>query len=132
MSNSPFLNGTTLQWAWDSTSLGWFKECPRKYYYAMIVGWRPKAETVNLKFGQLYHTGLEHYDKARALGMSHEEALIDSVQLLLTLTWERGRPDKVDGPWESDHNTKTRETLIRSIVWYIDQFGKDDQPRPSC
>ena len=29
-------------------------------------------------------------------------------------------------PWQSDHNTKTRENLIRTIVWYIDQFGEDD------
>lgn len=29
-------------------------------------------------------------------------------------------------PWLSDHNTKTRENLIRTIVWYIDQFGEDD------
>lgn len=29
-------------------------------------------------------------------------------------------------PWLSDHNTKTRENLIRTIVWYLDQFGDDD------
>lgn len=29
-------------------------------------------------------------------------------------------------PWESDHNFKTRENLIRTIIWYIDQFGEDD------
>lgn len=29
-------------------------------------------------------------------------------------------------PWKSDHNTKTRENLIRTIVWYLDQFGEDD------
>lgn len=29
-------------------------------------------------------------------------------------------------PWTSDHNTKTRENLIRTIIWYIDQFGDDD------
>lgn len=29
-------------------------------------------------------------------------------------------------PWKSDHNTKTRENLIRTIVWYLDQFGADD------
>jgi len=29
-------------------------------------------------------------------------------------------------PWVSDHNTKTRENLIRTIVWYVDQFGEDD------
>lgn len=29
-------------------------------------------------------------------------------------------------PWQSDHNFKTRENLIRTIIWYIDQFGVDD------
>lgn len=29
-------------------------------------------------------------------------------------------------PWASDHNTKTRENLIRTIVWYLDQYGEDD------
>ena len=28
--------------------------------------------------------------------------------------------------WVSDHNTKTRENLIRTIVWYLEQFGPDD------
>jgi len=115
-----------IQWAWDSTSLGWLKECPRKYYYSMVIGWRPKTETVNLKFGQLYHKGLEFYDKARADGSSHDDALIDAVWFLLKSTWEPATPDKVAGPWVSDHNAKTRETLVRSVIWYIDQFGKDD------
>ena len=25
----PFYEGTKVQWAWDSTSLGWLKECRR-------------------------------------------------------------------------------------------------------
>lgn len=29
-------------------------------------------------------------------------------------------------PWESDHNTKTRPNLIRTIIWYVEQFGQDD------
>lgn len=28
-------------------------------------------------------------------------------------------------PWVSGHNSKTRENLIRSIVWYIDHFADD-------
>ncbi len=27
--------------------------------------------------------------------------------------------------WVSDHNTKTRENLIRTIIWYLDQFRDD-------
>lgn len=119
---SPFLPGTQVQYAWDSTSLGWLKECPRKYYYAMVVGWRPKHETVNLKFGALYHKGLEDYDRRRALGADHETALRDTVAALMNDTWDRGEKP---GPWVSDHNAKTRETLIRSVIWYLEHF-KDD------
>lgn len=28
-------------------------------------------------------------------------------------------------PWQSDHNLKTRETLIRSIIWYLEHFIDD-------
>lgn len=62
---SPFADEAGLphfQIAWDSTSLGLFKECPRKYYYEIVLGWRPKGTSVHLKFGQLYHSGMEAYD----------------------------------------------------------------------
>lgn len=51
-----------FQVAWDSTSLGTFKECPRKYYYQHILGWQTKHASVHLIFGQLYHSGMEAYD----------------------------------------------------------------------
>jgi hypothetical protein len=117
---SIFLNGTKVQYAYDSTTLGWLKECPRKYYYHTVEGWRPKGETVNLKFGSLYHSGLELYDRRRAAGVEHNEAVLDVIHFLLKETWENGKP------WESEHHTKTRETLIRSVVWYLDQFGASD------
>lgn len=28
-------------------------------------------------------------------------------------------------PWHSGHNTKTRENLIRTIIWYFEQFADD-------
>jgi hypothetical protein len=72
---SPFVPGTHLQYAWDSTSLGYLKECPRKYYYTIVEGWRGKGSSVHLEFGGLYHSALEGYDKMRATGESHENAL---------------------------------------------------------
>lgn len=60
---------TNFQIAWDSTSLGELKECPRKYYYTIVLGWRTKASNVHLTFGQLYHKGMEVYDHfAASLG----------------------------------------------------------------
>ncbi|HEX4919745.1 MAG TPA: PD-(D/E)XK nuclease family protein [Candidatus Bathyarchaeia archaeon] len=123
---SPFMEGLPVQYAWDSTSLGWLKECPRKYFYSMIEGWRPKHEAVNLKFGALYHAALELYDRSLSEGKDHDEAQIDAVAYCLTNTWEPANGDRPAGPWLSDHNTKTRETLVRSVVWYLEQFGARD------
>lgn len=131
MASSPFLPGTTIQFAWDSTSLGWLKECPRKYQYSMVEQWRTKSDSVHLDFGAWYHSALEHYDKDRAQGMTHEEALHNTIKSAMEWTWvgpvldEEGVLLKEAGPWTPDHSNKTRETLIRSIIWYIEQF-KDD------
>jgi hypothetical protein len=132
---SPFLPGTKIQFAWDSTSLGWFKECPRLYQYYMIEGWSPKGERIHLKYGQLYHSGLELYDKLRCQSLSHDDALNEVVSKALYDTWEypvdteQNAPNQLAGggkPWTPDHTSKTRETLIRSLIWYLEQFGSDD------
>jgi len=94
-------------------------ECWRKYYYAMIIGYRSKGESVHLKFGILYHSSLERFDRYRAEGSSFDEAQSKMVKWALEETWGP------DGPWETDHEKKTRETLIRSIIWYTEHY-KDD------
>lgn len=61
-----------FQIAWDSTSLGLLKECPRKYFYEIILGWRPATQSVHLIFGQLYHGAMERYDHfAASIGKLH-------------------------------------------------------------
>lgn len=138
---SPF-NGQA-QWAWDATSLTLFETCPRKYYYKMIEGWGRKTKSVHLLFGGWYATALEHYYKYRALGDTSEAALLKVVRETMVATWEvelvvdpieyRLPQDLTEQtrelvrlgagrPWQSDDSNKTRETLIRSIVWYVDQF----------
>ncbi len=119
MSDSPFLPGTNIQFAWDSTSLGWLKECPRKYQYSMILGLRSKGESVHLAFGQWYHSSLELYDKTRAEGQSHDDAMLFVVGEAMKMTWRDGAPITFE------NTNKTRETLIRSVIWYLDHF-KDD------
>lgn len=146
MNTSPFLPGTKIQYAWDSTSLGWLKTCSRLYQYSMIEQWRSKGNSVHLDFGLWYHHGLESYDRRRAEGMNHDNALADVVLDLLTLTWVReneGVRQYPDGftaeeieaeeskyhsgkPWDAGHNLKTRETLIRSVIWYVEEFGPSD------
>jgi len=125
---TPFIGGSRHQWAWDSTSIGWLKECPRKYQYHMIEGWRSKGEQVHLEFGILYHQALEAYDIYKTSGCTHDEALRHVVTEALRATWRDGAPWRAAADLSSDEGKagmKNRENLIRTIVWYLEKF-KDD------
>lgn len=111
-----------MQLSIDSTALGAFKTCPRFYYYNIIWGWVPKDESPHLTFGTLVHEAREQYDFARTYGHDHESALIHTLHDALRKTWNR----ELDRPWISGHDSKNRLSLIRSIVWYLDQYGEDD------
>tara|TARA_R110000868_G_scaffold307378_1_gene568831 strand:+ start:3950 stop:4873 length:924 start_codon:yes stop_codon:yes gene_type:complete len=116
---------TGAQWAWDSTSLSAFEKCPRYYEYKHIQGWQPLLLSVHLRFGGAYATALEHFFKHLALGDDRDTATRKVIHEALISTWDREMPEEDGVPWDSMHNTKTRETLIRSIVWYLDHFEDD-------
>lgn len=108
--------------AWDSTMLGLLKECPRKFYYQMVLGYQPKGLSIHLFFGQVYHAALEHYDHARAAGADHDVATLAAVRHALVATWiEDPETGELD-PWESGDSYKNRYTLVRSVVWHCDHF----------
>lgn len=117
---SPFIEDTFVQWAWDATSLGYLKTCPRLYWYTIIEGWRPKSDNIDLRFGGEVHKAVEHYHKGRAQKLTHDEALYDVI--LDTLY-------RIDG-WNPDTETragkyKNRFTLLRTIVDYLDHYEND-------
>lgn len=120
-----------LQFAWDSTSIKLAETCLRKYQYKIYERWQPQRKSVHLLFGGWYATALEDFHKAVAEGVPYDDAVCDVVHEALIATWhheedEHGEPiEGTGGPWVSDHNTKTRENLIRTIVWYLDQFRDD-------
>lgn len=117
---SPFIAGTKLQYAWDSTSLGALKECPRKYQYSIIEGWRSKSTKIDLAFGIEYHFGIELYDRHRIDGDSHDAALCAVVDTILRRTWKHKDFEASDDP------NKNRQTLIRSLIWYLEEFQNDN------
>lgn len=102
------------QYAWNSTTLGLGKECLYKYKLAVIDGWSPRSLNNNITFGHWYAAALESYHKLRAQDIPHDEA----VHYLVRTTLQ-----SIKG-WEGD-NIKNPQTLIRSIVWYLEEF-KDD------
>src|SRR6266581_3653382 len=120
MPASPFLPGTKIQYAWDSTSLGYLKTCPRLYQYHMIEGWIPKEESIHLRFGSEYHQAIHDYEVMRAMGLTFEDALRTTVQNLLfrIKDWD---PDPTLRPFPH----KNKDQLLHLVVAYLDEFRDD-------
>ena len=117
---SPFLPGTNVQFAWNSTCLGLLKTCPRLYQYIVIEGWGIRDESIHLRFGIEYHSALQDYAAARANGVDHESAIRETVRLLHSRVHD----------WLPDRNTragkyKNRETIIGLVIDYLDNFRED-------
>ena len=133
MKNTPVeidnhLDKDGAQFAWDPTSISLAETCLRKYYYSIILGWRPQTKSHHLTFGGHYADALEQYYKLRARGSSSKSALRDVIGQTLMDTWHFKREEdgshipETGNAWVSGDSAKNRENLIRTIVWYVDQF----------
>ena len=111
--NTSFKDG--VQWAWDSTSIGLYKTCPKKYYYSIVLGHEPRTMAPPLAFGIALHSVMERFHKLLASGIDKYTVLMESVKLA-GLLGEKLPPGDT---------ARTKETLIRSVVWYFDQFWED-------
>lgn len=130
---SPFFKGTTLQFAWDSTSTGLLMDCPRKYYLTLIEGWRKKDESVHLRFGGIFAYCMESYAHAKAAGADHEDALDAAVARALLESWDHDRDESGEriagtgNPWSPDNSPKkNRDTLLRTVIWYFEEYKNDN------
>lgn len=116
---SPFHDDGT-QFAFDATTITLGEECLRKYYYRIKRGLQPKSVSVHLKFGGIFATALEHYYKYHlGAGMSIEDATLKVVEEALIDSYG----------YDFDHPKKTRANLIRTIIWYLAEFG-DEHDKP--
>lgn len=138
-----------VQFAWNASSITTASECLYKYKLQVLDGWGTKTNSVHLIFGGHYATALEHYHKHIAEGKTWLEALKLVVHEALINSWvpehecpkcqgvgtyeddaeffpaciECNGTGMVEGkPQEFLDAAKTRENLIRSIVWYVDTY----------
>lgn len=114
-----FDNG--VQIAWDATSLDSAQRCMRYYYYALIRGITPKQKSVHLVFGGIYASCLETFYKLRASDVSFDDAQRQAVRKALLDSWDYEN----NIPIVFDDASKTRINLIRTIIWYLEEFGDE-------
>jgi PD-(D/E)XK nuclease superfamily len=117
---SPFLPGTQIQFAWNSTCLDLLKRCPRLYQYTVVEGWTSRDESIHLRFGIEYHAALQDYAISRARGIRHEDAIHDTIRSLHSRVWD----------WQVDRTLragkyKNRESIVSLVVDYLDHFVDD-------
>lgn len=143
--DSPFLPGTSLQYAWDSVSLTCAMACWRRYKYRMLDGLVPKNpnRAIALDFGIAFHKALEHYHNAKATWpeLGHHEWLEVVVSKMpAEPTYARlptqaevdalsdGTEDDDDGITLRNSKPRTRYHLMRAVVWYLEHYA-DDQAK---
>ncbi len=107
-----------LQTDWDSTSLKAFKKCPRYYELSIVEGYTWPGQNSHFIFGIIFHKADEIYHLERANGLDHNAALTIALRYALIASWDSTNK----APWLSDEPTKTRKTLLRTIIWYFDHF----------
>lgn len=119
---SEFVEGTYIQWLWSASSIELFKRCPRLYQYVKIDGWESPCESVHITFGSHFHKALENYDRAKAAGIDHDDAVYDVIRDLVI--------DTAD--WNPDEKYKNKINLFRTVVWHLDHYnsGGDDPAQP--
>lgn len=105
---SPFVEGTMIPFAFDSTSLGTFMDCPRKFYYSQVRGLRRKWKAAPITFGSAFHKALETYELERGKGLTLDQALAPALHA--------AREDSVG---MEEHKSRTPEALMRSVEAYI-------------
>lgn len=109
------------QYVWDATSLAMAAKCPRYYKYKMIDGWTPRALSVDLLFGICFATALETYHRHLAAHGDFDQSVMAAVRAALVQSWDAPNLR----PFAFMDSAKTRENLIRSVVWYTEHY-KDD------
>ena len=124
---SPFLPGTNIQYAIDSTSIGMLKTCPRLYQYTIIDGYVPHSDSVHLRFGIEFHQALQEYDLAKASGEPHTDAERQTIANLIARIAD----------WNVDGNDKAMKyknptTLLQLVIDYLDHYDNDPAETYTC
>ena len=111
--NTSFNSG--VQFAWDATSISLYKTCPRKYHYTLVKGYVPRVIPPPLAFGIHLHTLFQTWHELVESGTPKDVALM-RVTRLAGLLGETLPPGDT---------ARTKETLVRTVVWYFDHFWDD-------
>ena len=94
---------------WDATKISALKRCPQYFQYSILDRWQPAEGNVHLAFGAGLAKALEIF-----YGFADRETgMLEAVRHCMGVKMP---PD----------NNKNRITLVRTLVWYLDEYASDE------
>ena len=102
----------------DPSKMNDFMECPRKFFYLHILGWRTDTPNNHLVFGQAWHKAQEHL-----LLHGYGPESIEGAQEKLREHYRREFPEETDELFEP----KTPDRAVIALVEYAVKWAKDPE-----
>lgn len=115
---------SNFQWAWDATSLIDLKLCPRRYQLSKVDGWEAKDRSIHLLYGHEVHASIEDYELYKAEGCTHDDAVKLVLKGLMGSTTDYPSDNDL-AMMKGSAKNKTKENLIRTVIWYFDHYNPD-------
>lgn len=100
----------------DGTKMNTYLECPRKFFYEYILGWRPTGANNHLVFGKAWHEALEHL-YVYGIESVHIEAAFDKFMQ----AYRKEIPEAND----SMYWPKTPDNAFTALCEYVRKNIKD-------
>ena len=100
----------------DSTKIQCYQDCPRKFFYEYMLGWRSSYPSNHLHFGKCVHLALEHITLHNCTG----KAVIEAIEIFNT-EYRMLFPESTD----AIYTPKTPGRFFDCLLMYLKQWASD-------
>lgn len=100
----------------DATKIQAYLNCPRRYFYEYVLGWKPDLPDLHLEFGNAWHLAMETLAQ-RGYGVDAIEEAFSRFQA----HWEA----KHTAAWDLMNTAKNPVNAQRGLVLYAQHYKED-------
>lgn len=105
----------------DSSKLSTYQDCPRKFFYEYLLGWRIDQPNIHLEFGIAWHLAMEYLLKHKTGSGYTPESKTEAMALFLRY-YHTQFP--IDG--DEDRFPKNAGNALVALTEYIKTYSQDD------
>jgi hypothetical protein len=105
----------------DATKLQCFMDCPRKYFYEYILGWRSSTPNIHLEFGKAWHLAMEHLILSHGTSGKYAEQAVMEAWNLLNDHYRQFFSLEMDDVYAP----KNPENALRALSQYAQEYRND-------